>query len=198
MTANKPGWAAVFVFLSAAALLWGQSITQSIQGLVTDPSGAVIVGAKVTVTNVLTGLTLTEATNATGNYSFPLLPVGNYDIRVEMQGFKTEMVRNVRLETAAQVRRDFTLQVGDVAETIEVSASGVTLVTENATVGGVIENKRIIELPLNGRNVVQLAVLVPGVQFGERTGRGDGLGGFPPRARASRSAPTASARSTRW
>jgi len=180
MTAHRPLRAIrLLVSLTGAALVWSQSITQSIQGLVTDPSGAVIVGARVTVVNVATGLTLSEETNSTGNYSFPLLPVGNYDIRVEMQGFKTEMVRNVRLETAAQVRRDFTLQVGDVAETIEVSATGVNLVTENATVGGVIENKRIIELPLNGRNVAQLAVLVPGVQFGERTGRADGLGGFP-------------------
>lgn len=169
----------LFMLLAAPALLSAQSITQSIQGLVTDASGAVVAGAKVTVTNLGTGLSLTEETNATGNYSFPLLPVGNYDIRVEMAGFKSETVRNVRLETAAQVRRDFVLQVGDVTETIEVVASGVTLNTENAIVGGVIENKRIIELPLNGRNIVQLAVLVPGVQFGERTGRGDGLGGFP-------------------
>ena len=71
------------------------------------------------------------------------------------------------------------MEIGDVTETVEVSAAAITLNTENAVVGGVIENKRVIELPLNGRNVVQLAVLVPGVQFGRRTGLNDGLDGFP-------------------
>jgi hypothetical protein len=71
------------------------------------------------------------------------------------------------------------MQIGDVTETVEVSAAAVTLNTENAVVGGVVENKRIVELPLNGRNVVQLAVLVPGVQYGSRTGIANGLDGFP-------------------
>ena len=167
------------VLVSGTAMLFAQSATQSIQGLVTDSSGAVVGGAKVTLTNEDTGVTHTVLTNNTGLYSFPLLPVGNYDIKVEMQGFKAETVRGIRLETAGQPRQDIVLQVGSVAETVEVSAAAVTLQTENSTTGGVIENKRIIELPLNGRNVTQLAVLVPGVQFGERTGRGDGLAGFP-------------------
>jgi hypothetical protein len=96
-----------------------------------------------------------------------------------MQGFKTETVSGLRVETAAQVRQNFVLQLGALTETVQVSASAVTLNTENATVGGVVENKRITELPLNGRNVASLAVLVPGVQFGTRTGNANGLGGFP-------------------
>ena len=164
------------VFAGVAA---AQSTTQSIQGLITDSSSAVIAGAVVTITSNETGISRSIKTNETGNYSFPLVPIGNYDLRVEMQGFKTDTVRGIRVETAAQVRQDLALQVGSVTETVEVSAHAVPLNTENATVGGVIENKRIIELPLNGRNVVSLAVLVPGVQYGERTGRGDGLGGFP-------------------
>jgi hypothetical protein len=169
---------ALFVLASSVSVL-AQSTTQSIQGIISDSSGAVMSGAKVTVTNVDTGIVRTIETNATGNYSFPLLQVGNYDIRVEMQGFKTEEARSVRVETAAQLRLDFSMEVGSISEVVEVSAANVTLNTENPTVGGVIENKRIIDLPLNGRNVTQLAVLVPGVQFGDRTGRGDGLGGFP-------------------
>ncbi len=170
---------AILLLFSAGLALFGQSTTQSIQGLVTDNSGAVAPGAKITITNVATGVSRTVETNNTGNYSFQLVEFGDYEIRCEMQGFKTEAVRGVRVETAAQVRHNFVLQVGQVTETVEVSANAVLLTTENATVGGVIENKRIIELPLNGRNVVTLATLVPGVQFGERTGRGDGLGGFP-------------------
>ena len=160
-------------------LLAAQSTTQSIEGLVTDTSAAVISNAKVTITNTATGVTSSVLSNSTGNYTFPLVPVGNYDVKAEMAGFKAEEVRGVRVETAAQVRQDFQLQIGAISETVEVAASAVTLNTESANVGGVIENKRIVELPFNGRNVVSLAVLVPGVQFGERTGRGDGLGGFP-------------------
>ncbi|MCP5119813.1 MAG: hypothetical protein GY953_54135, partial [bacterium] len=85
----------------------------------------------------------------------------------------------LRLETAGQVRQDFTLELGAVTETIEVTAAAVPLNTENATTGGVIENKRVTELPLNGRNMAHLAVLVPGVQFGWRTGLANGLEGWP-------------------
>jgi hypothetical protein len=170
------------LFLAAAVcacLLFGQSTTQSIQGLVTDSSGAVVAGARVTSRNIATGISRSVLTNTTGNYTFPLVPVGEYELSVEMQGFKTETVRALHVETAAQVRQNFVLEVGRVTETVEVSASAALLNTENSTVGGVVENKRIIELPLNGRNVVSLAVLVPGVQYGERTGRADGLAGFP-------------------
>ncbi len=175
---RKLATAGAFFALASTALL-GQSTTQSLQGIIADTSGAVMTGAKVTITNIGTGIARALETNATGNYSFPLVQVGNYNIRVEMQGFKTEEAKNVRVETGAQVRLDFAMEVGAVSEVVEVSAAAVTLDTENPTVGGVIENKRIIDLPLNGRNVTQLAVLVPGVQFGSRTGLGDGLGGFP-------------------
>ncbi|MBM3726231.1 MAG: carboxypeptidase regulatory-like domain-containing protein [Acidobacteria bacterium] len=162
-----------------ATAAFAQSTSQAILGLVSDSTGAVIAAGKVTMTNVATGVSLSTNTNETGNYTFPLVQVGNYDVKVEVSGFKTEIARNIRVETAAQVRQDFVLQVGNVAESVEVQASGVLLNTENATVGAVIENRRIIELPLNGRNMQNLAVLVPGVQYGERTGRGDGSGGFP-------------------
>src|SRR5881296_3578781 len=168
-----------FAFVVLCGVAFGQSTTQSVQGLVTDTSGAIVPGATVTLTNVGTGVSRSVTTNESGNYSFPLIQVGNYDLKVEMTGFKTETVKSIRVETAAQVREDVKLQVGQVSETVEVTASAVTLNTENATTGGVIENKRIIDLPLNGRNVVNLAVLVPGVQYGIRTGSADGLGGFP-------------------
>ncbi len=160
-------------------LAYGQSTTQSIQGLVTDSTGSTVAGANITVTNLGTNVSQTTISNETGNYTFPLLPVGNYSVRCEKDGFRAGVVRDLRVETAAQVRQDFRLDVGSVSESIEVVANAVSLQTENATVGAVIENRRIIELPLNGRNMQSLAVLVPGVQYGERTGRGDGSGGFP-------------------
>ena len=167
------------LFAAATSALFGQAASQSIQGLVKDSSGAVVVGAKVTITDEGTGVSRSALTNSTGNYSFPLVSVGNYTVTVELSGFKNETVQHLRVETAAQVRQNFQLELGQVTETVQVSATAAVLNTENPTVGGVIENKRIIELPLNGRNVVSLAVLVPGVQFGLRTGLGDGLSGFP-------------------
>ncbi|HUG81295.1 MAG TPA: carboxypeptidase regulatory-like domain-containing protein, partial [Bryobacterales bacterium] len=152
--------------------------TQTIQGLVTDATGAVIAGASVKIHNLGTGLVSTVTTNETGNYTFPLLVVGNYDVTCESEGFKSLTARNIRLETGAQVRQDFRLEVGDVTETVEVAASAITLNTENAVVSTTIEQKRIVELPLNGRNIVQLAVLVPGVQFGNRSGLNQGTGGY--------------------
>ena len=167
------------IFLLSSLPALAQSTTQSIQGLVTDASGAAVAGAAVTVTNQGTNVSLNTLTNSTGNYTFPLLSVGDYSLKCALPGFKTEIVKNLRLETAAQLRQDFKLDVGNVTESIEVAASNVTLQTENATVGAVIENRRIIELPLNGRNMQNLAVLVPGVQYSIRTGIGDGSGGFP-------------------
>ena len=170
---------ALIAVATLAPSLQGQAITQTIQGLVTDATGAVIPGASVTVKNINTGVTSTIQTNETGNYGFPQVPVGNYTLTCQLEGFKTDTVANQRVETGGQVRVNFALQIGDVTETVEVSAAAITLNTENAVVGGVVENKRIIELPLNGRNIVQLAILVPGVQYGSRTGMADGQGGFP-------------------
>jgi len=177
--ANRSKIVLLSMFIAAVGAGYGQSTTQSIQGLVTDSTGSFVAGAAITATNQGTNISLSITTNETGNYTFPLLPVGDYSVRCEKPGFKAGLVKSLRLETAAQVRQDFKLDVGSVSESIEVVANAVTLQTENATVGAVIENRRIIELPLNGRNMQSLAVLVPGVQYGERTGRGDGSGGFP-------------------
>src|SRR5688500_14933608 len=112
-----------------ASLLFGQATTQSIQGLVTDSTGAVVSGATVTITNLATGVSQTTKTNDSGNYTFLQVQVGNYDVKCETPGFKGEVVSNMRVETAAQVRRDFTMQVGEVTETVEVAAGAVTLNT---------------------------------------------------------------------
>ena len=164
--------------LISALGLNAQSTTQTIQGLVTDASGAVVPGATISITNVDTGIKTNTTTNETGNFSFQLVQVGNYEVTCKLEGFKTETISNERVATGDQRRADFVLDPGDVTETIEVVASAVGLQTENATVGSLIENRRITELPLNGRNIVQLAVLVPGVQFGQRSGMGRGDGGY--------------------
>ena len=168
----------VAVIIVCGSGLHAQVVNQSIQGLVSDASGAVVPGATVSVTNLDTGIGHKATTNATGNYTITPIAVGNYDLSCQSEGLKTDTVTKQRVETGAQVRVDFTLEIGDITETIEVSAAAITLNTGNAVVGAVVENKRIIELPLNGRNMVQLAILVPGVQFGFKSGYTDGGSGI--------------------
>jgi hypothetical protein len=163
-----------------AALLQGQTTSTEILGTVTDPTGALIAGAQVTVLRTATGQKRVTITTATGDYSFPLIDIGEYEVSVRAAGFKTEEQKNIRVELQQKMRVDFRLQVGETSETIEVSAHAVALKTDDAAVGNVIDNKRIVELPLNGRNIAGLAVLVPGVQFGIRMGLdGQGAGGYP-------------------
>ncbi len=137
-----------------------------ISGLVSDSTGAVVAGASVTVTNTATAAARDVKTNESGLFSFPALNPGNYEIKVSASGFKTAVRKDVVLEVQQNLRADFELTVGQVSESVEVTASSVALQTENATVGTVIENKRIVELPLNGRNALQLVSLAPNVSFG--------------------------------
>ena len=171
------------VFLSLTGLVvpgaHAQTTATEILGLVKDSSGAVVSGATVTITRTATGQTLTKPTNEAGEYAFPLIEIGDWTVHVEMQGFRSETVTALKVETQQKARVDFVLEVGSVAETVEVTATGAVLETENSTVGQVIENKRVADLPLNGRNLIHLAAMVPGVQYGSRSGGADGQGGFP-------------------
>jgi len=166
----------VLLLCLAVSIASAQTTSTSILGTVTDASGSVVVGAKVVLRNVRTGITRTAQTTATGDYNFPLLDVGEYQITVEMPGFKTENRKNIQLEINQKARVDFVLQVGAQTERIEVSAQAAMLRTDDSTLGQVVTEKTISELPLNGRNLAGLAVLQPGVQFGGRMGF-DGLTG---------------------
>ena len=166
---------AVLLFLCA----WGafaQTTSTSILGTVSDSTGAVISGAKVTVTNSGTGVRRSELTSNTGDFNFPLLDPGEYEVTVEMAGFKTESRKNVTLELNQKARVDFTMQVGAQSERVEVNAEAALLRTDEVSLGQVVDQRRVAELPLNGRNLAGLAVLQPGVQFGQRMGF-DGLSG---------------------
>jgi hypothetical protein len=134
-----------------------------IAGVVTDPSGAVLVSATVRVTNPQTNLTRTVTTNHAGNYAFPALLPGVYNVRAEMSGFQSEIRGGVELQVQQTARIDFQLKVGGLAEAVEVQGGAPLLATENATVGTVIDNRRIVELPLNGRNFLSLIALSPNV-----------------------------------
>ena len=136
-----------------------------ISGVIHDPSGAVIPGVTVTVTNPATNFVRSAISNEAGVYNFPVLQPGRYNIKVELPGFRTITQNDVELQIQQSARLDFTLQVGELSQTVEVSGAAALIATENATVGTVIENKRIIEMPLNGRNFLQLASLSPNVSY---------------------------------
>src|SRR5262249_25831027 len=143
-----------------------QTVSTEILGLVTDASGAVLPGAAVKVKRIATGDVRSTVANETGNYVFPLLDVGEYEVTCIAAGFKTEIRRGVILQLQEKARLDFQMQVGQQVETIEIQGSAPLLKTEDATLGQVVEARRVVELPLNGRHFGQLATLMPGVTFG--------------------------------
>src|ERR1700724_507771 len=137
-----------------------------ITGEVKAPSGAVAPNASATATHVATNAARTTRTNEAGIYSFPALIPGTYQVRVEAAGFQLAVCSNIDLQVQQTARIDFTLTVGQATQTVEVSAAAQALTTESATVGTVIEEKRITELPLNGRDFLQLVALSPNVTYG--------------------------------
>jgi hypothetical protein len=137
-----------------------------ITGEVTDQSGAIAPDASVTATNTATNGARTTRTNQAGVYSFPALVPGPYQVKVEAAGFQSAVRSNIELQVQQTARVDFTLTVGQTSQTVEVSGTALLLTTESATVGTVIEQKSIVELPLNGRDFLQLVALSPSVTYG--------------------------------
>jgi hypothetical protein len=154
-------------FLSAvflcALLCLAQTSTSEISGTVRDASGAVIPGAAVTLTNEATGVVQKQSTTEAGVYAFPAIPVGSYVLRVEAAGFKTLNKSNNVVQVNTPLAVDLTMEVGSASESVEVSASTETLQTTSATLGNVVEQKAVVNLPLNGRNPLNLLMYEPGV-----------------------------------
>ncbi len=148
-------------FGTASQLSYGQA-TGSISGTVTDAAGAAVPGAKVTVTVPATGLTRSSNTSGAGAYIFPLLGVGIYNIQVELNGFQSATAQDIRLQVDEHRELDFKLSPATVQTTVEVSATPVAIQTADATLGQVITSQQVTDLPLNGRDFVQLATLTPG------------------------------------
>ncbi len=141
---------------------WIQAQTGSIGGAVTDQTAAVVPGAKLTLTDVDRQLVRETTSDTTGNYLFASLPAGRYELRAERPGFKIFVQSGLTLEVDQRTRLDIALQVGAVGETVSVTAELPLVTTESTTVGGVVENRRIMEMPLNGRYFLDLANLLPG------------------------------------
>src|SRR6266568_2917714 len=162
-------WVVFSLSLFVSAPLFAQKFTGTLTGTVTDQSGAVVAGATVKVTSPTNGATRTTTTNAEGSFTLPELNPDAYDISVSKAGFKEVVQRNVVLHVADNVAVNVQLPVGTAGETIEVevTASDVTLQTQSGEVSNVINGQQVRELPLNGRNFVQLTTLVPGAATGE-------------------------------
>jgi hypothetical protein len=151
----------VCLLISASALL-AQTPTATITGIVTDPSQAAIAGAIVVVRNTGTNISHSILTSKAGEYTAPLLPVGPYDVTVEAVGFKKSVENNITLQVDQVARLDFTLAIGRASETVEVTSQLPAVQTDSSEVGQVVDNTKVVEMPLNGRQFYSLATLVPG------------------------------------
>ena len=141
----------------------GQQDTATIVGTVTDGTGAIVPGATVMVTNVQTNISLTTQTDDRGAFAVPSLRPGEYSLTVELSGFQKTIRTGVILQVAQVARIDLTIQTGQLTETVEVVGNSPILETQTSSRGAVIDEKQIVELPLNGRDYNQLALLSPGV-----------------------------------
>ena len=167
------GWVSVVLGATSLAQTLG-----TITGEVKDSTGSVIPGVTITVTNRATNATRTTTSNGVGLFDVPALPPGPYTVKTELDGFKTAS-RDVELQVQQTARVDFALELGTISEMTTVAGVSPLVETSNATLGTVIENKRIVELPLNGRNFLQLVALSPNVsaEFAGAGQSGDRQGG---------------------
>jgi hypothetical protein len=175
---------ALAVVLGALPAAWAQDATGRIIGVATDPTGAVIPGVKVTVINADTKFTKDTVTGADGSYQVLLLPIGMYQVTAEAQGFRKVITQPAKLEINQSLRVDLKMELGAVTDTVEVEANATRVETVNATLGQSVTGNYIRNMPLNGRNVMDLALLTPGVipnptsttyTFSVAGGRGDSV-----------------------
>src|SRR5690349_965644 len=146
------------VFVLTSSNLWAQAIAQ-INGTAKDRTGAVLPGVEITVTQTETAATRSAVTNETGSYVLSNLPIGPYRLEASLPGFRTYVQTGIVLEVNASPAVNVVLQVGQVTEQVEVQANAALVETRNAGVGTVMENTSILELPLNGRNMIDLVSL---------------------------------------
>ncbi len=174
--------------LAAPTALWAQA-TGQINGVVTDSSGGVLPGVTVEAANTATNAVRTAVTGADGLYTLPLMQPGVYTVKATLSGFRVAQQEGVRVTVSETARVAFQMEVGQVSETVTVTAQATLVETANATHGIVIDQQKVVDLPLNGRNFTQLGTLIPGVvappsglggQTGDATpgGFGNSTGGF--------------------
>ena len=153
---------ALLMVATAAPAALAQSVSGTILGTVTDSSGAIVAGAKVTIINEGTALTRTVTSDANGEYTAPSLPTGHYTVMSEMTGFKALALSNIEVGVDQRVRINLKLDVGAMTESVSVKAETPLVQTSSSELGTTVGNEQIEALPLNGRNFVNLTRSVPG------------------------------------
>ncbi|MFN9894982.1 MAG: carboxypeptidase regulatory-like domain-containing protein [Acidobacteriota bacterium] len=148
--------------LAGASFASAQTITGSVTGTVTDPSGAIVAGGSVVATNSDTGVRTTLTANNEGIYTFPFLRIGSYTISFEAKGFKKSVIGPFKLEANQVARIDAKLELGDISQTVEVTDVGPLLQTETQATGDTLSSTKLTSIPLNGRNFASLTLLIPG------------------------------------
>lgn len=167
MSRIKIGPLAAVLILGLSLLFGGHTAalaqsTATFQGTVLDAQGAVVVGAQVKAKNLATNLERGTETDVTGNFSIPAFPAGNYRVEIRKEGFQTSVIPSYTLAVGSTTAQNFTLTVGQVAQTVEVSSEAPLVESSTMSVGQVINQKTVQEIPLNGRHFVDLALLIPG------------------------------------
>src|SRR5947209_15213643 len=156
-------WLVLLLCLSLNVQLTAQKVTGTILGTVTDPSGAAVAGATVSARNTATADVRTTTTSSSGTYAITDEPAGTYEVAVKAPNFKEYVSKGVELNVSSNTVVNAALQVGGVSEQVTVEASTVQVETASGAVGNVVEGNEVRELPLNGRNFIELTQLAPGV-----------------------------------
>jgi len=157
----------LLVVCALSSASWAQTATSTIFGTVSDGSGAVVANAKLIAILDTTGARESADTNERGDYIFPSLRPGTYSLSVEAKGFKRSQLKNLLIEVNQRARQDFSMQVGEIVQVLEVSSTATTVDTFSGTIKEVVDSGRMVELPLNGRNALSLQALLPGsIQMG--------------------------------
>ena len=186
----------LLILVCAATIPALAQSTASLTGIVTDASGAAVPNAKVTVTNKATGVSFNTQTDSAGAYLIPSLPIGVYDIEVTASGFQKALVTDLDLPVATSVTRNVQLRIGETSVTVEITADAVILDTATNSMGQVINDKYVQDIPLNGRHFTDLSLLTPGTI----TPPANGFLSFPLRGQGSFGINTAGQRedTTNW
>jgi len=170
----------VHLLLAVLAVLWGIQVTHgqtagTITGAVTDSSGAAVPKATVTITNTLTGAARTLETNTAGVYTAEALPVGTYQVAVEAAGFERSVHSGITLNVTDRLAIDFVLQIGAVTQTVEVRAEAAMVQTQTGDQSTLVTTRQISEIPMLGRNFMQLQQMVSGASKNRRGRNRQGL-----------------------
>ncbi len=151
------------MILANSGAVFGQAVTGSILGHVTDSTGAAVAGATVQIQNAGTGFSESAQTDSEGRYLVRNIPSGSYDVTVSQAGFQSQVRRGVALSVASEITVNVELAVGNISEKVEVTATAAAIETSNATISGLVSQDQMRDLPLNGRSLDQLVLLNPGV-----------------------------------